>query len=166
MSHCILMFNWIHRLHLLPECECLLFCDAIYLLSGCTVFILKGSMDDDFSQSLTPPVSPFAADSLCEMTPARPACFCCSVTKEEPTGALSTEGYAARGSLKRYSHHNHKWSNRFILHRRSMCQNWMPGRIQQTTLLILVDLFSDHKQSTSARCDCNPRESSHNTQVD
>ncbi|XP_056299717.1 protein MMS22-like [Pseudoliparis swirei] len=58
-------------------------------------------MDDDFSQSLTPPVSPFAADSLCEMTPARPACFCCSVTKEEPTGALSTEGYAARGSLKR-----------------------------------------------------------------
>uniref|UniRef100_A0A8C2Z7F5 Protein MMS22-like n=1 Tax=Cyclopterus lumpus TaxID=8103 RepID=A0A8C2Z7F5_CYCLU len=58
-------------------------------------------MEDDFSQSLTPPVSPFAADSLCEMTPARPACFCCSVTKEEPTGALSTEGYAARGSLKR-----------------------------------------------------------------
>lgn len=61
-------------------------------------------MADDFSQSLTPPVSPFAADSLCELTPARPPCFCCSETKEDPTGALSTEGYTARGSLKRYSH--------------------------------------------------------------
>ncbi|XP_034729910.1 protein MMS22-like [Etheostoma cragini] len=58
-------------------------------------------MADDFSQSLTPPVSPFAADSLCELTPARPPCFCCSETKEDPTGALSTEGYTARGSLKR-----------------------------------------------------------------
>ncbi|TMS10621.1 Protein MMS22-like, partial [Larimichthys crocea] len=28
-------------------------------------------------------------------------CFCCSETKEDPTGALSTEGYTARGSLKR-----------------------------------------------------------------
>ncbi|KAG7240643.1 hypothetical protein INR49_026698 [Caranx melampygus] len=59
-------------------------------------------MADDFSQSLTPPVSPFAADSLCELTPAQPPCFCCSETKDEPTGALFTEGYAARGSLKRY----------------------------------------------------------------
>ncbi|XP_040900634.1 protein MMS22-like [Toxotes jaculatrix] len=58
-------------------------------------------MADDFSQSLTPPVSPFAADSLCELTPAEPPCFCCSETKDDPTGALSTEGYAARGSLKR-----------------------------------------------------------------
>uniref|UniRef100_A0A8D0DE06 Protein MMS22-like n=1 Tax=Sander lucioperca TaxID=283035 RepID=A0A8D0DE06_SANLU len=58
-------------------------------------------MADDFSQSLTPPVSPFAADSLCELTPARPPCFCCSETKEDPTGALSAEGYTARGSLKR-----------------------------------------------------------------
>uniref|UniRef100_UPI0037E8E846 protein MMS22-like n=1 Tax=Semicossyphus pulcher TaxID=241346 RepID=UPI0037E8E846 len=58
-------------------------------------------MADDFSQSLTPPVSPFAADSLCELTPAPPPCFCCSETKEDPTGALSTEGYSARGSLKR-----------------------------------------------------------------
>lgn len=61
-------------------------------------------MADDFSQSLTPPVSPFAADSLCDLTPTRPPCFCCSETKEDPTGALSTEGYAARGSLKRYGH--------------------------------------------------------------
>lgn len=61
-------------------------------------------MADDFSQSLTPPVSPFAADSLCELIAARPPCFCCSETKEDPTGALSTEGYTAQGSLKRYSH--------------------------------------------------------------
>ncbi|XP_047455543.1 protein MMS22-like [Mugil cephalus] len=58
-------------------------------------------MADDFSQSLTPPVSPFAADSLCELAPAPPPCFCCSEVKDDPTGALSTEGYAARGSLKR-----------------------------------------------------------------
>ncbi|XP_035020602.1 protein MMS22-like [Hippoglossus stenolepis] len=58
-------------------------------------------MADDFSQSLTPPVSPFAADSLCELTPTQPPCFCCSETKDDPTGALSTEGFAARGSLKR-----------------------------------------------------------------
>uniref|UniRef100_A0A665UNA8 Protein MMS22-like n=1 Tax=Echeneis naucrates TaxID=173247 RepID=A0A665UNA8_ECHNA len=58
-------------------------------------------MADDFSQSLTPPVSPFAADSLCELTPAQPPCFSCSETKDDPTGALSTEGYASRGSLKR-----------------------------------------------------------------
>ncbi|GLD48715.1 protein MMS22-like protein [Lates japonicus] len=60
------------------------------------------NMADDFSQSLTPPVSPFAADSLCELSPAQPPCFCCSETKDDPTGALSTEGYTARGSLKRY----------------------------------------------------------------
>nr|XP_046256246.1 protein MMS22-like [Scatophagus argus]XP_046256247.1 protein MMS22-like [Scatophagus argus]XP_046256248.1 protein MMS22-like [Scatophagus argus] len=58
-------------------------------------------MADDFSQSLTPPVSPFAADGLCELIAARPPCFCCSETKEDLTGALSTEGYIARGSLKR-----------------------------------------------------------------
>ncbi|KAE8288432.1 Protein MMS22-like Methyl methanesulfonate-sensitivity protein 22-like [Larimichthys crocea] len=58
-------------------------------------------MADDFSESLTPPVSPFAADSPCEQIASRPPCFCCSETKEDPTGALSTEGYTARGSLKR-----------------------------------------------------------------
>ncbi|AWO97071.1 putative protein MMS22-like [Scophthalmus maximus] len=58
-------------------------------------------MADEFSQSLTPPVSPFAADSLCELAPAPPPCFCCSSTKDDPTGALSTEGYTARGSVKR-----------------------------------------------------------------
>ncbi|XP_069558209.1 protein MMS22-like [Brachyistius frenatus] len=58
-------------------------------------------MADDLSQSLTPPVSPFAADSLCDLTPAQPPCFCCSEVKDDATGALSTEGYTARGSLKR-----------------------------------------------------------------
>ncbi|KAM3613898.1 uncharacterized protein V6R79_006727 [Siganus canaliculatus] len=58
-------------------------------------------MTDDFSQSLTPPVSPFAADNLCELIENRPPCFCCTEAKDDPTGSLSTEGYTARGSLKR-----------------------------------------------------------------
>ncbi|KAM4633337.1 protein MMS22-like [Polymixia lowei] len=59
-------------------------------------------MADDFSQSLTPPVSPFAAGSLCELTPARPPCFCCSSeTREDTAWHLSAEGYMGRGSLKR-----------------------------------------------------------------
>ncbi|XP_030606196.1 protein MMS22-like [Archocentrus centrarchus] len=56
-------------------------------------------MADDFSQSLTPPVSP--GDSLCELAPVRPPCFCCSDLKDDPSGVLSTDGYVARGSLKR-----------------------------------------------------------------
>ncbi|XP_054638084.1 protein MMS22-like [Dunckerocampus dactyliophorus] len=56
-------------------------------------------MADDFSQSLTPPVSP--TNSLCELTSAKPPWFYCSEPKEDPTGALSSEGYTARGSLKR-----------------------------------------------------------------
>ncbi|XP_077454783.1 protein MMS22-like [Stigmatopora argus] len=56
-------------------------------------------MADDFSQSLTPPVSP--TDGLCELSPARPPCFCCAEAKDDPIGALSSEGYTARGSLKR-----------------------------------------------------------------
>ncbi|XP_024123926.1 protein MMS22-like [Oryzias melastigma] len=58
-------------------------------------------MSDDFSQSLTPPVSPFTADGLCDLTPARPPHFCCSEVKDEAAAALSPEGYAARGALKR-----------------------------------------------------------------
>ncbi|TKS81669.1 Protein MMS22-like [Collichthys lucidus] len=49
-------------------------------------------MADDFSESLTPPVSPFAADSPCEQIASRPPCFCCSETKEDPTGALLHRG--------------------------------------------------------------------------
>ncbi|XP_031596085.1 protein MMS22-like [Oreochromis aureus] len=58
-------------------------------------------MSDDFSQSLTPPVSPFAGDSLYDLAPVRPPCFCCSDVKDDPAGVLSTEGYVVRGSLKR-----------------------------------------------------------------
>ncbi|XP_037533078.1 protein MMS22-like [Nematolebias whitei] len=58
-------------------------------------------MADDFSESLTPPVSPFRADSQCDLTPTRPPCFCCSEVKDDPAGALSTDAYIARGSLKR-----------------------------------------------------------------
>ncbi|KAM6910134.1 protein MMS22-like [Xenentodon cancila] len=58
-------------------------------------------MADDFSQSLTPPVSPFPADSQCDLAPARPPCFWCSEVKDEPTGPLPAEGCVARGSLKR-----------------------------------------------------------------
>lgn len=61
-------------------------------------------MSDDFSQSLTPPVSPFAGDSLCDLAPVRPPCFCCSDVKDDPAGVLSTEGYVVRGSLKRYNY--------------------------------------------------------------
>ncbi|XP_061805373.2 protein MMS22-like [Nerophis lumbriciformis] len=56
-------------------------------------------MADDFSQSLTPPVSP--THSLCDPTSTKPPWFYCSEPKEDPTGALSSEGYTARGSLKR-----------------------------------------------------------------
>ncbi|XP_042281005.1 protein MMS22-like isoform X1 [Thunnus maccoyii] len=69
--------------------------------SRIVIAIMTDSMADDFSQSLTPPVSPFAADSLYELTPAQPPYFCCSETKEDPAGALSAESYTARGSLKR-----------------------------------------------------------------
>lgn len=58
-------------------------------------------MADDFSQSLTPPVSPFAADSLCELPPSQPPCFCCSDTKEDPARILPADGYVCRGALKR-----------------------------------------------------------------
>ncbi|CAB1333668.1 unnamed protein product [Coregonus sp. 'balchen'] len=35
-------------------------------------------MEEDFSQSLTPPVSPFVGESQCELTPALPPCFSCA----------------------------------------------------------------------------------------
>ncbi|KAL2084835.1 hypothetical protein ACEWY4_020353 [Coilia grayii] len=59
-------------------------------------------MEDDVSQSLTPPVSPFAGDSHSASTPDQPPCFSCAL---EPgrgeTNALSSEGYVGRGALKR-----------------------------------------------------------------
>ncbi|XP_070407012.1 protein MMS22-like isoform X1 [Nothobranchius furzeri] len=59
---------------------------------------VSDNMADDFSESLTPPVSPFATDSQNDLACARPPCFCCSEVKDE---ALSTDGYISRGSLKR-----------------------------------------------------------------
>lgn len=58
-------------------------------------------MADDFSQSLTPPVSPFTTDSLCELPPTQPPCFCCSETKEDTARTLPADGYICRGALKR-----------------------------------------------------------------
>ncbi|XP_015236300.1 PREDICTED: protein MMS22-like [Cyprinodon variegatus] len=58
-------------------------------------------MAEDFSESLTPPVSPFAADGQCGLAAARPPCFCCFEAKDDHTGALSPEGHLGRGSLRR-----------------------------------------------------------------
>ncbi|MEQ2263579.1 Protein MMS22-like, partial [Xenotaenia resolanae] len=58
-------------------------------------------MAEEFSESLTPPVSPFAADSQCDLAAAQPPCFCCFEAKDDHTEALSSEGYLGRGSLKR-----------------------------------------------------------------
>lgn len=67
---------------------------------------LVTEMEDDFSQSLTPPVSPFAGDSHCASIPDQPPCFSCAsaldVNRDE-TKTLSSEGYVSRGALKRYS---------------------------------------------------------------
>ncbi|XP_046875217.1 protein MMS22-like [Hypomesus transpacificus] len=59
-------------------------------------------MDEDFNQSLTPPVSPFAAESSCSLAPARPPCFgCFSESGRENTLQVSPDAYIGRGSLKR-----------------------------------------------------------------
>ncbi|KAJ8288321.1 hypothetical protein COCON_G00009800 [Conger conger] len=59
-------------------------------------------MEDDFSQSLTPPVSPFEADSQCDFSPARPPWFSCAFEQgRDESRTVSSEGYIARGSLKR-----------------------------------------------------------------
>uniref|UniRef100_A0A8C7P2R2 Protein MMS22-like n=1 Tax=Oncorhynchus mykiss TaxID=8022 RepID=A0A8C7P2R2_ONCMY len=59
-------------------------------------------MEEDISQSLTPPVSPFAGESQCELTPALPPCFsCASDPGRDDTRPLSSDGYIGRGSLKR-----------------------------------------------------------------
>nr|XP_015210975.1 PREDICTED: protein MMS22-like isoform X2 [Lepisosteus oculatus] len=55
-------------------------------------------MEDDFSPSLTPPVSPFLLDSQCEASSVPPPCFCCV---SEPSRAFSSEGYITSGALKR-----------------------------------------------------------------
>ncbi|XP_064198170.1 protein MMS22-like [Anguilla rostrata] len=59
-------------------------------------------MEDDFGQSLTPPVSPFEPDSQCDFSPARPPWFSCAFEpSRDEARTVSSEGYIARGSLKR-----------------------------------------------------------------
>ncbi|KAK7886485.1 hypothetical protein WMY93_026106 [Mugilogobius chulae] len=58
-------------------------------------------MADDFSQSLTPPVSPSAAVIVCDLPPSEPPCFCCSDTKDDIARTLTADGYISRGVLKR-----------------------------------------------------------------
>ncbi|KAL7842587.1 hypothetical protein SRHO_G00242760 [Serrasalmus rhombeus] len=58
-------------------------------------------MDDDFGQSLTPPVSPFMPEDVCEPA-ARPPCFTCAYEPgREDTHMLPSDGYVSRGALKR-----------------------------------------------------------------
>uniref|UniRef100_A0A674E847 Protein MMS22-like n=1 Tax=Salmo trutta TaxID=8032 RepID=A0A674E847_SALTR len=60
------------------------------------------TMEEDISQSLTPPVSPFAGESQCELTPALPPCFSCAFDPgRDDTRSLSSDSYIGRGSLKR-----------------------------------------------------------------
>ncbi|XP_066558733.1 protein MMS22-like isoform X2 [Amia ocellicauda] len=59
-------------------------------------------MEDDFSPSLTPPVSPFLVDSECGVTAVRPPCFCCGSEPARDDGRhFSADGYMTRGALKR-----------------------------------------------------------------
>uniref|UniRef100_A0A8C1L902 Protein MMS22-like n=1 Tax=Cyprinus carpio TaxID=7962 RepID=A0A8C1L902_CYPCA len=59
-------------------------------------------MEGEFSQSLTPPVSPSALDHYGESAPSQPACFTCAHEPgREETGRLSSNGYISRGALKR-----------------------------------------------------------------
>uniref|UniRef100_A0A671K5J7 Protein MMS22-like N-terminal domain-containing protein n=1 Tax=Sinocyclocheilus anshuiensis TaxID=1608454 RepID=A0A671K5J7_9TELE len=59
-------------------------------------------MEGEFSQSLTPPVSPSALDHYGESAPSRPPCFTCAYEPgREETGRLLSNGYISRGALKR-----------------------------------------------------------------
>uniref|UniRef100_A0A8C2B639 Protein MMS22-like n=1 Tax=Cyprinus carpio TaxID=7962 RepID=A0A8C2B639_CYPCA len=59
-------------------------------------------MEGEFSQSLTPPVSPSALDHYGESAPSQSACFTCAHEPgREETGRLSSNGYISRGAPKR-----------------------------------------------------------------
>ncbi|XP_052002169.1 protein MMS22-like [Xyrauchen texanus] len=59
-------------------------------------------MEGEFTQSLTPPVSPSALDHYCESAPSRPPFFTCTYEQgREEAGRLSSNGYISRGALKR-----------------------------------------------------------------
>ncbi|MCI4390597.1 hypothetical protein PGIGA_G00124370 [Pangasianodon gigas] len=69
---------------------------------SCELSTLLSEMEDDFSQSLTPPVSPFMDKELGESSLARPPCFSCAFEKgREEAQTLSSDGYVSRGVLKR-----------------------------------------------------------------
>ena len=71
----------------------------------CFVVRFVTEMEDDFSQSLTPPVSPSAEESYCASCSDQPPCFSCALTLDpgrDETKTLSSEGYVSRGALKRY----------------------------------------------------------------
>lgn len=73
-------------------------------------------MEDDFSQSLTPPVSPFVDEELGDSSLARPPCFSCAFEKgREEAQTLSSDGYVSRGALKRYSGTKHSALDAFTL---------------------------------------------------
>ncbi|XP_030640861.1 protein MMS22-like [Chanos chanos] len=59
-------------------------------------------MEDDFSQSLTPPVSPFMEEDCCDATVSQPPCFSCVFEAgREESRSLSSSSYIGRGVLKR-----------------------------------------------------------------
>ncbi|KAK3513133.1 hypothetical protein QTP70_003775 [Hemibagrus guttatus] len=72
-------------------------------VESCVLSALPSNMEDDFSQSLTPPVSPFMDEELGDSSLARPPCFSCAFEKgKEDAQTLSSDGYVSRGVLKRY----------------------------------------------------------------
>ncbi|TRY84629.1 hypothetical protein DNTS_001352, partial [Danionella cerebrum] len=59
-------------------------------------------MESEFSQSLTPPVSPSALNHYGESAPSQPPCFTCVYdARRDETEHLSPNGYVSRGALKR-----------------------------------------------------------------
>ncbi|RXM27868.1 Protein MMS22-like [Acipenser ruthenus] len=58
--------------------------------------------NEDFSPSLTPPISPYIEESLSELSHSKPPLFCCVSDHSRDGGRLfSPDGYIGRGSLKR-----------------------------------------------------------------
>ncbi|XP_066508623.1 protein MMS22-like [Hoplias malabaricus] len=58
-------------------------------------------MEDDFSQSLTPPVSPFLSEDACEPAAPQPCFTCVYEPGRDNAHTLPSDGYISRGVLKR-----------------------------------------------------------------
>lgn len=59
-------------------------------------------MEGEFSQSLTPPVTPSALDHYCDSAPSLPSYFtCANEPGREEAGRFSSHGFISRGALKR-----------------------------------------------------------------